>query len=119
MNEIQRVISLWEQQRASLDRAIEAWREVEGIEVPEAGRGESPGTTPQTGGQQAPGGGVGHATPQFAGSTTEFVRPVVEASGPSGVLPREIAEAFDARGIRRSKNFIYNTLSALVKQKKL
>ncbi len=119
MNEIQRVISLLEQQRASIDRAIEALREVEGIEVPETGRGESPGTAPQPARTQAPVGGLAHSAPHFTGNKTEFVRSVVEASGASGVLPRQIAEAFDARGIRRSKNFIYNTLSALVKQKRL
>jgi hypothetical protein len=119
MNEIQRVISLLEQQRASIDRAIEALREVEGLEVPETAREQSPATTPQPSGKQASVGGLGHSVPQFTGNKTEFVRTLVEARGSSGILPREIAEAFDARGIGRSKNFIYNTLGTLVKQKKL
>src|SRR5579883_2660334 len=85
MNEIQRVISLLEQQRASIDRAIDALREVEGIEVPETGRGESPGTAPQPARTQAPVGGLAHSAPHFTGNKTEFVRSVVEASGASGV----------------------------------
>jgi hypothetical protein len=61
----------------------------------------------------------GPATPEFTGNKTDFVRAVVEARGPSGAMPRDIDEAFTTRRIDRSKNLIYNSLSALVKQKKL
>jgi hypothetical protein len=59
------------------------------------------------------------ATPEFTGNKIDFVRAVVEARGPSGAMPRDIDEAFTTRRIDRSKNLIYNSLSALVKQKKL
>jgi hypothetical protein len=59
------------------------------------------------------------ATPEFTGNKTDFVRAVVEARGPLGAMPRDIDEAFTNRRIDRSKNLIYNSLSALVKQKKL
>jgi hypothetical protein len=59
------------------------------------------------------------ATAEFTGNKTDFVRAVVEARGTSGATPRNIDEAFTTRRIDRSKNLIYNSLSALVKQKKL
>jgi hypothetical protein len=59
------------------------------------------------------------ANPKFTGNKTDFVRAVVEAHGPSGATPTEIGEALTARRINRSKNLIYNALSALVNQKKL
>jgi hypothetical protein len=58
-------------------------------------------------------------TPEFTGNKTEFVRAVVEARGPSGTTASEIGEAFTTRRIDRSRNLIYNALSALVKQKTL
>lgn len=58
-------------------------------------------------------------TPEFGGNKTDFVRSVVEAQGPSGATPRDIDQAFTTRRIDRSRNLIYNALSALVKQKKL
>ncbi len=59
------------------------------------------------------------ATPEFTGNKTDFVRAVVEARGRSGITTREIDEAFTIRRIERSRNLIYNALSALVKQKEL
>ena len=55
----------------------------------------------------------------FTGSKTDFVRSVIESSGASGATPRDIDEAFKARRIERSKNLIYNSLGALVKQKRI
>jgi hypothetical protein len=57
--------------------------------------------------------------PEFTGNKTDFVRAVVEARGSSGAMPREIDEAFTIHRIDKSKNLIYSSLSALVKQKKL
>jgi hypothetical protein len=59
------------------------------------------------------------ATPEFSGNKTDFVRAVVKAGGRSGTTASEINEAFTVRRIERSKNLIYNSMSALVKQKKL
>jgi hypothetical protein len=82
--------------------------------------GESPRTsTKATNKRSLPQGSETAAAPEFTGNKTDFVRAVVEAGGPSGVTPRDIDEAFATRKIDRSKNLIYNALSALVKQKKL
>jgi hypothetical protein len=82
--------------------------------------GESPRTsTKATNKRSLPQGSETAAAPGFTGNKTDFVRAVVEAGGPSGVTPREIDEALATRKIDRSKNLIYNALSALVKQKKL
>jgi hypothetical protein len=59
------------------------------------------------------------ATPEFTGNKTEFIRLLVEAREPLGVVPKEVSEVFTARHIDRSENLIYNALSTLVKQKKL
>jgi hypothetical protein len=59
------------------------------------------------------------ATPEFTGNKTEFIRLLVAAREPLGVVPKEVAEVFTARHIDRSENLIYNALSTLVKQKKL
>jgi hypothetical protein len=82
--------------------------------------GQSPRTsTKATKKRSLPPGSETAATPEFTGNKTDFVRAVVGAGGPSGVTPGDIDEAFATRKIDRSKNLIYNALSALVKQKKL
>ena len=58
-------------------------------------------------------------TPESTGNKTDFIRALVEACGTSGAVPKDIAEVFTSRHIDRTKNLIYNALSALVKQKKL
>lgn len=59
------------------------------------------------------------ASPSFAGSKTDFIRSVIESRGTSGATPKDIDQAFTARRIARSKNLIYNSLGALVKQNKI
>src|SRR5690348_16563655 len=124
MNDIAKVISRLEQQRATIDRALSALREVEGFGPAEAARDRrsraSAQKSPQTTTKQAPARGSKTApAPQFSGNKTELIRTLVEARGRSGAVPQDIAEIFAARRIRRSRNLIYNVLSALVKQKKL
>lgn len=53
---------------------------------------------------------------EFNGNKRDFVRAIVRARGSSGVIPREVNEAFAVRGISKSKNFVYNSLNALTKQ---
>ena len=55
----------------------------------------------------------------FSGSKTDFVAAIVKERGASGATPKEVGDVFSARGIARSRNLIYNALSALVKQRKL
>ena len=57
--------------------------------------------------------------PVFSGSKTDLVAAIVKARGISGATPKEVSDVFSARRIARSKNLIYNALSALLKQKKL
>ena len=59
------------------------------------------------------------AIPEFNGNKTDFVRAVVEARGSSGATPTDINEAFAIRGISKSNNLVYNSLSALTKKGKL
>jgi hypothetical protein len=53
------------------------------------------------------------------GSRSDFVTAVVEQSGSAGVTPSEISAAFAARKVAISKNFVYNVLSSLFKQKRV
>jgi hypothetical protein len=55
----------------------------------------------------------------FTGNKTALVGDIVRSYGSSGALPKEVDSAFTAKKIKRSKNFIYNTLAYLVTQKKL
>jgi hypothetical protein len=55
----------------------------------------------------------------FSGSKTDFVAAIVKERGTSGATPKEVGDVFSARRIARSRNLIYNALSALVKQRKL
>lgn len=55
----------------------------------------------------------------FTGNKTAFISAVLASRGSKGATPKEIGEVFNERKISRSDNLIYNTLSALVKQKKL
>jgi hypothetical protein len=55
----------------------------------------------------------------FTGNKTALVGDIVKSYGDSGALPKDVDSAFTARKIKRSKNFIYNTLAYLVTQKKL
>ncbi len=55
----------------------------------------------------------------FTGNKTAFISAILASRGAAGATPKEIGEIFNARKISRSDNLIYNTLSALVKQKKL
>jgi hypothetical protein len=57
--------------------------------------------------------------PEFKGNKTDFVRAVVEGRGSSGATPTDINEAFAIRGINKSNNLVYNSLSALTKNGKL
>ena len=59
------------------------------------------------------------AIPEFNGNKTDFVRAVVEARGSSGATHTDINEAFAIRGISKSNNLVYNSLSALTKKEKL
>jgi hypothetical protein len=55
----------------------------------------------------------------FTGNKTTLVADIVKRHGSSGASPKDVDKVFSARKIKRSKNFIYNTLSYLAVQKKL
>lgn len=73
-----------------------------------------PVAAPSSGSQNSADSGVA-----FTGNKTAFIAAVLASRGASGATPKEVGEVFTARKISRSDNLIYNTLSALVKQKKL
>lgn len=122
MNDIATVISQLEQQRATIDRALAALREVEGMAGTALGRH----TTTSARGVAQPrkkqvsshGSGV-KGSPEFTGNRTEFIRAIIESRASSGVTPREIAEEFTAHRIKRGKNLIRNTLYKMLDDKRL
>jgi hypothetical protein len=56
---------------------------------------------------------------KFTGNKRAVVMEIVKAAGSQGSTPKEIDKVFSQRGIARSRNLIYNTLSLMVQQGKL
>ena len=56
---------------------------------------------------------------EFSGNKTNLVAAIVEMYGAAGAAPKEVDAVFTDRGVAKSKNLIYNTLSYLVTRKKL
>jgi hypothetical protein len=55
----------------------------------------------------------------YTGNKTSLIAGIVKSYGSTGATPKDVDAFFSAKGIERSKNLIYNTLSYLVAQKKL
>lgn len=112
MNDIATVISL------------AALREVEGLRVAGTALGRHTTTSPRgvaqpSKKQVSSGDSGGKGSPEFTGNRTEFIRAIIDSRASSGLTPREIAEAFNARRVARGKNLIRNTLYQMLEDKRL